>query len=110
MAGTISVTGTSQAGKTPITITGSGFSSGQVLALLTSDPEYGSNWTTPDGTAVTQARSEQTVRCDTTGAFSVSILPTFNKQYSYSVRPITEQYETTTAISTATATPTQPNT
>jgi hypothetical protein len=110
VAGSISITGSPQAGKTPLTITGSGFTSGQVLALLVTDPEYGSNWTTPDGTAVTQARSEQNVKCDSAGAFTVSILPTFAKQYTYAVRPITEQYETTTAISSATNTPTGANT
>jgi hypothetical protein len=107
---TITVSGSPQAGKTPLTLTGAGFTSGQVLALLTSDPEYGSNWTTPDGTTVTQSRSEQIVKCDTNGAFTVSILPTFAKQYTYTVRPITEQYETTSAAATATNTPTGPNT
>jgi hypothetical protein len=108
--GTIAITGSPQAGKTPLTITGSGFTSGQVLALLATDPEYGSNWTTPDGTALTQARSEQYVKCDSTGAFTVLILPTFARQYTYAVRPVTEQYETTTAISSATNTPTGANT
>lgn len=107
---TITISGSPQAGKTPLTITGAGFTSGQVLALLTTDPEYGSNWTTPDGSALTASRSEQIVKCDSAGAFVVSVLPTFAKQYTYAVRPITEQYETSTATASATNTPTGPNT
>lgn len=107
---TLTVTGTPRAGMTAVTVSGSGYTSGQVLALLTSNPEYGSNMTTPDGTAVTQARSERTVVCDTTGAFSVTVLLPFAKLYSFSTRPITEQWETTTALATATTTPTQGNT
>lgn len=110
MATTITVTGTPQAGYNNVTVSGTGYSSGQVLALLISDPEYGSNMTTPDGTAVTQARRERTVKCDTTGAFTTTMVFPFAKQYSLSTRDIKEQWETTTASATATTTPTQANT
>lgn len=107
---TVTITGTPQAGYNTVTVSGTGYTSGQVLALLISSPEYGSNLTTPDGTAVTQARWERNVKCDTTGAFTTTTVFPFAKQYSLSTRPITEQWETTTASATATTTPTQANT
>lgn len=108
--GTIAITGTPQAGYNNVTVSGTGYTSGQTLALLISDPEYGSNMTTPDGTAVTQARRERTVKCDSTGAFTTMLVFPFAKQYSLSTRDTKEQWETTTAIATATTTPTQANT
>ncbi len=110
MATTVTVTGTAQAGKTAVTVSGTGYTAGQVLSVLQSDPEYGSNWTTPDGTTVTAARAERLVTCDAIGAFSFPALFTLNAQYTITTRPITEQYLTSSASATATVTPTQPNT
>lgn len=107
----IAITGTpSQAGKGTVTVAGTGFTAGQFISVLVNDPEYGSNLTALDGSSVTQGRQERIVRADTTGAWSFLYTPTFNAQYTFSARPMAEQAITTTALATATLTPTQPNT
>jgi hypothetical protein len=107
---TVTITGTPQAGKSTVTVSGTGYTAGQVLSVLMADPEYGSNWATPDGTSVTAARTERVVKCDNAGVFSFPAMLSFAATYTITTRPITEQYLTTSASATTTVTPSQPNT
>ena len=112
MAAAVTVTpSTPQAGFTVATVAGTGFSASTVLSLLVKYPNHGSNWTTPDGTNLTQGRREQYVTTDGSGAFSVLMMFPYDigSTFTIETRPVTEQYIVTTPITSTTVVPTQAN-
>lgn len=113
MAAAITITpATIQAGITLATVTGTGFTANTVYSLETTSPHYGSNWTLPTSTNETLARREVTVTADANGGFTYQTAFGYDlsQTYTFKARPISEQYLDTTAVTTATVVPTQPNT
>lgn len=102
-----------QAGITLVTVTGAGFTAGQVLSVETVTNQYGSNWVLPDGTVETAARMERWVQADPTGAWNFQYMPSamdLGSALTVKVRPVAEQFLDTTPIATASFSPSQPNT
>jgi hypothetical protein len=109
MAAAITITPTvPQAGITVATIAGTGFTANTTYGLITKNPNYSSNWTTADGTNLTQSRRERFVTTDATGAFTVLYMfPDDIGTFTIETRLITEEFEVTSSIASATATPSQ---